>query len=167
MNEAKNKACPFCGRQARVICNGYPVAGKFIDWVSVCCPATEGGCGASQADTTEEKAWQRWNTRAGDQQPEAAPNAEAIASSLERVVRRTPITDKNANGNVVSAELARTLEVMCQELATELEVEMNPGYSCQPLREWKSMQPAPNGELTDAGPVTPDSRETQSRHSVQ
>lgn len=77
MIEAKNKACPFCGGQARVISRGYQDGGKWTDWVSVTCPAGEGGCGASQAATTEDAAWKHWNTRAGDRQPEAVQNSEA------------------------------------------------------------------------------------------
>lgn len=142
MNEAKHKACPFCGKQARVICNGYPVAGKFIDWVSVCCPATEGGCGAGQSDTTEELAWKRWDTRAGDRRPEAAPNAGNIAGSFQRLVKLiTPLTDKHAQQNgCVDAEFARRLEVMCQELATELELEQNPHGRCGVLRDWDKLR---------------------------
>ena len=136
MNEANRKACPFCGGKGVLKDTDNP-----NHWHIEC-----ELCGARRAYAwpNAKDAELAWNVRAGGKQPETTPNAEAIASSLERVVRRTPITDKNANGNVVSAELARTLEVMCQELATELDVEMNPGYSCQPLREWKSMQPAPN-----------------------
>jgi hypothetical protein len=69
----------------------------------------------------------------------------------QRAVRRTPITDSQiVNWGIpkkieyVEAELARRLEVMCQELATELEIEMNPGCSCAPLREWKAMHDSPN-----------------------
>ena len=75
MNEAKNLACPFCGGQARVISRGYQDGGKWTDWVSVTCPATEGGCGASQAATTESEAWNNWNRRAGGRQPTTSETA--------------------------------------------------------------------------------------------
>lgn len=42
------------------------------------------------------------------------------------------------------------------------------GYINRNERQIKTKQTIkPNAELTDAGPVTPGSRETQSRHSVQ
>lgn len=56
--------CPFCGRQAEIISRGYSDhTGRWIDWVSVCCNATRGGCGCAQAATTEAKAWAKWDRR--------------------------------------------------------------------------------------------------------
>lgn len=83
MSEAKNLACPFCGGKARVICRGYQDGGKWTDWVSVTCPATEGGCGASQSATTEEAAWKLWNTRAGGRSPATSktPEPSTLASA--------------------------------------------------------------------------------------
>ena len=87
MSESKKLACPFCGGQARVICRGYQDGGKWTDWVSVTCPADEGGCGASQAATTEEAAWKLWNTRAGGRQPEPSNEASDKHIALQGLVR--------------------------------------------------------------------------------
>ena len=88
MKKSQNLACPFCGKQARVISKGYRDGGKWTDWVSVTCPATEGGCGASQAAPTESEAWNNWNRRAGGLQPSAPATAEAKAVEHHRIVRR-------------------------------------------------------------------------------
>ena len=38
---------------------------------------------------------------------------------------------------------------------------------CEAVKKLNRLEKERNGELTDTGPVTPASRETQSRHSVQ
>jgi hypothetical protein len=82
---------------------------------------------------------------------------------MEIPKQKTPITDRSIVAwkipksiEYVEAEVARRLEVMCQELATALELEMNEGYSCQELRDWNAMHDSPtavyssNEKLTDA-----------------
>ena len=58
----------------------------------------------------------------------------------------TPITDsctgsadRFGDRDVIPATIARKLEVMCQELVTELELEQNPGHRCSVLREWDAL----------------------------
>ena len=56
--------CPFCGGEPKVISRGYFIkTDVWVDWISLTCPATEGGCGCSQSATTEDEAWARWNRR--------------------------------------------------------------------------------------------------------
>ena len=57
-------ACPFCGRQPEIISRGYYYGGKWVDWVSITCNASAGGCGCSQSATTEAEASAKWNARA-------------------------------------------------------------------------------------------------------
>lgn len=132
------QACPFCGSEAKqpedISVKGYG------PWWQVMCGNEQ--CRAWRPGATPAKAAAEWNKRAGDRKPEANQIAGNIAGSFQRLVKRiTPLTDKHAQQNgCVDAELARQLEVMCQELATELELEQNPHCRCGVLRDWDKLR---------------------------
>jgi hypothetical protein len=74
MNEAKLKACPFCGSQPVI-----KQAGRTNYWWVGCeihLGIESQGCGVCQSDYDQDKAIRKWNERAGDREPEAAPTAE-------------------------------------------------------------------------------------------
>lgn len=100
MNEAKNKACPFCGRQVNH--HGFQGPpwdrGYFIKCDS--CNAR----GPSTAHEDEEVANVRWNDRAGEREQEAAPNAGDIAGSFQRMVSLLADGIKAAEGAQVIVE---------------------------------------------------------------
>lgn len=80
MNEAQLKACPFCGSPEE---NGY-LKRRRCDFRKADYIHCE-SCGAA-ALAGMWNVRPPWMERAGDRQPEAKPNDEAVASSLERVV---------------------------------------------------------------------------------
>ena len=81
MNEAKIKACPFCGGQGEITVTTADTRIAHRHTV-ICMPP---GCGASgQWADSPMAAIEAWNKRAGGQQPEAIPNAGNIAGSLQQ-----------------------------------------------------------------------------------
>lgn len=97
MNEAKLKACPFCGGDAESdMTQGFRrmMDGVISKAVAIClrCSAQITMCHDDHKEYAPEDMLtiltDAWNIRAGDRQPEATPNDEAIASSLQRVVSR-------------------------------------------------------------------------------
>lgn len=97
MNEAKLKACPWCGGEASATGvirysksheawwqDGTQIREAYFVNCMKCGVTNQGLCGHQTPDI----AITRWNERAGGRQPEVAPNAEAIASSLTLLVRR-------------------------------------------------------------------------------
>lgn len=62
----KLKACPFCGstKAPRLLTeNDLKDNGEF-DWYTVCCSATDGGCGAASGYAqSKDEAIKKWNGR--------------------------------------------------------------------------------------------------------
>jgi hypothetical protein len=100
--------CPFCGRVAEIISRGYrDHTGRWIEWVSVCCNATRGGCGCAQADTTEAKAWAKWDHRHSEPNTVRVgpkPAAAAVRATLRHQGQEYWIVFmKNAGGQTPAA----------------------------------------------------------------
>jgi len=99
MNEAKNKACPFCNdrvikAQALMIKN-YPAG-----YNAMCDNCESTGPYAE----TPEGALEKWNDMAGGREPNATPNAGDIAGSFQRMVSLLADGIKAAEGAQVIVE---------------------------------------------------------------
>lgn len=78
MNEAKLKACPFCGGEAYKIGDRIQVKHSRSGLFYIKrCPLLGNVFHDFDAEV--------WNTRAGDREPDAAPNAGKIAGSISAI----------------------------------------------------------------------------------
>ena len=81
MNEAKIKACPFCGKPPTI-----KQAGRTNYWWVGCVihlGPESSGCGVSHSDYIREEAIRKWNERAGDREPvmSKTPEPSTLASA--------------------------------------------------------------------------------------